>query len=111
MTTDEPVFSDRTARDEDARADALAQFQRDGATIAALEADSDADRQARFCFIIEAAFTEYERRHREQPDALTPVAGYRAQTPGTYGAEITPVFLQVMHELMARYGAPVFLVH
>ena len=109
MNNDEPLFSNRAARDEDTRAEALG--LPDAGIIAALDEDSASDRHARLCFVIEASFTEYERRFAEAPETLTPAPGYVAQTPGTYGADVTPCFLQVMNEIMARYGAPVVMVH
>ena len=102
---DEPVFSERAARDEDTRAEALA--LPDAGTLAAVQEDLAVDSHARFCWLVEASFSEYERRHRENPDALQPLAGYPVQTLGTYGAAVTPFFLQVMNEIMQATPLPV----
>ena len=98
-TPDEPVFSDRQARDEDLRAAALALPEAD--TLEMFEVQRPSPHLAYFLqLLLEETFTEMDRRANHAPELLRPLPGYQPHTPGTYGALTTPYVLQVMSEIL-----------
>ena len=98
-TPDEPVFSDRQARDEDLRAEALALPE--AGTLEMFEVQRPSADFARFMqLLLEETFTEMDRRANHAPELLTPLPDYEPHTPGTYGAKTTPYVLQVMSEIL-----------
>ena len=49
-----------------------------------------------------AAFTEWERRYREEPERFQSEAEkLLKETPETYGAAAAPYFLQILSEIQA----------
>ncbi len=51
---------------------------------------------------ITAAFTEWDRRYREEPDRFWSEAhNLLKETPETYGAAATPYFLMILGEIQS----------
>jgi hypothetical protein len=53
-----------------------------------------------------AAFTEWERRYREEPERfMSDVHRFTQETPETYGAGCARTFIGYLDEVRAGYGA------
>lgn len=51
---------------------------------------------------INAAFTEWDRRYREEPERFTSEATHLLkETPETYGAAAGPYFLKILEEIQS----------
>ena len=51
-----------------------------------------------------AAFTEWERRYREEPERFKAEARKLAETPETYGDSAGPYFAAILEEIRAGTG-------
>lgn len=52
---------------------------------------------------ITAAFTEWDRRYREEPERfMTEAQHLLKETPETYGAACMPYFSKILHEIQTK---------